>query len=126
MPGRRNPACEHVAEVADVPVDVFSGVDAILKQEGVELDHTSRPRHVGALVDLRTRRTRPHLRRGAMLGFGEKRQQRRWEAAADAEGRRDLRRDAREGGESDGREAGSRVCWPIYTSTDRSEPFDRR
>ena len=46
-----------MAEVADVPVDVFSGVDAILKQEGVELDHTSRPRHVGALVDLRMRRT---------------------------------------------------------------------
>ena len=127
MPGRRNPACEHVAEVADVPVDVFSGVDTILKQEGVELDHTSRPRHVGALVDLRTR-TRPHPRRGATLGFGEKRQQRRWEvaAAADAEGRRDLRRDAREGGEWDGREDGSRVCWPIYTSTDRSESLDRR
>jgi len=33
-----------VAEVAGVLVDVFSGVDAILKQEGVELDHTSRPR----------------------------------------------------------------------------------
>ena len=63
-PGRRNPACEHVAEVADVPVDVFSGVDAILKQEEVELDHTSRPRRAGALVDLRTRRTRPHPRRG--------------------------------------------------------------
>ena len=46
--------------------------------------------------------------------------------AADAEGRRDLRRDAREGGEWDGREAGSRVCWPIYTSMDRSESLDRR
>jgi len=36
----------------------------------------------------------------------EKRQQRRWEAAAaaDAEGRRDLRRDAREGGKGNGRE----------------------
>ena len=47
-------------------------------------------------------------------------------AAADAEGRRDLRRDAREGGEWDGRESGSSVCWPIYTSTDRSESLDRR
>ena len=60
----------------------------------------------------------------------EKRQQRRWEAAAaaDAEGRRDLRRDAREGGGERGweREAGPRVCWPIYTSMDRSESLDRR
>jgi len=82
---------------------------------------------VGALVDLRTRRTRPHPRRGATLGFGEKRQQRRWEpaAAADAEGRRDLRRDAREGGEGDGR-GWPRVYRPIYISTDRSESLDRR
>ena len=37
-----------------------------------------------------------------------------------------MRRGAKEGGEGDGREAGSRVCWPIYTSTDRSESLDRR
>ena len=73
-----------MAEVADVPVDVFSGVDAILKQEG-----------------------------GRACGGA-------------AEGRRDLRRVAREGGEGDGREGGPRVCWPIYTCTDRSESLDRR
>ena len=44
---------------------------------------------------------------------------------ADAVGRRDMRRDAREGGEGDER-GWPRICWPIYTSTNRSESLDRR
>ena len=39
----------------------------------------------------------------------------RW-GVADAEGRRDTRRDARERGEGDGRLA--RICWHIYTFMD--------
>jgi len=44
--------------------------------------------------------------------------------AARKEGRRDLRRDARERGKGIG--GWPRVCWCIYTSTDRFESLDRR
>ena len=59
----------------------------------------------------------------ALLQAARKEGRRR--GVVDAEGRWDLRRDAREGGEDDGR-GWPRVCWPIYTSTDRSESLDRR